>query len=424
MQKLFTLTLLILFSSCLVQNSSNDTQSKDLLTELDAESVGISTQRLSRIDSTLMEYVDKRLIPGAVALIARKGKIVYHKNFGYQDVEAKDDLHTSDVFRIASMTKPVTAVAAMMLYEEGKFFLDDPVSKYIPEFKDPQILLAVNKADSSYTSKPASREVSIRHLLTHTSGIGYSFQIPDCAIIYGKAGIPDAIPGDGETLAEKMKLLAKMPLLHEPGEKFTYGLSTDMLGYLVEVISGKSFDAFLKERIFEPLEMTETYFYPPESAYDRIAPVYESSTEGVKKSAVDYDLPMTNSNKNYYSGGAGLFSTALDYAKFMQMMVNGGNYNGHQILSPKTIELMLTNQIAHITDDWQCGLGVGISDERSFARDGRSPGSYWWSGFFSTSFWIDPSEDLTAVLMLQMVPNWNPEVHQKFQNLVYQSIVQ
>jgi len=388
------------------------------------ENVGMSSKRLARIDTVINQYIENNWIPGAVALIARKGKIVYHKSFGVRDFETKDSLQETDIFRIASMSKAITTVAVMMLHEEGKFLLDEPVSKYIPEFKNPEILLKVDEEDLTYTSKPAKSEITIRHLLTHTSGIGYGFIHPRLKILYDKAGITDGFVKTDGILEEKIKALAKLPLLHEPGKKWTYGLSSDVLGYFVEVISGMPFDEFLKEHIFEPLGMKNTYFYLPEEKYGRLVPVFVDIKDNKQKEEAQesFNYPIEG-EKSYFSGGAGLSSTALDYAKFIQMLLNDGKYNGVRLLSRKTVELIRTNQIGGLWGDGEFGLGFGITSEADKHKKLCSIGNYWGGGYFSTTFWIDPKEDLIAVLMKQLYLDEHEELNEKFEVLTYQSIM-
>ncbi|HYC28571.1 MAG TPA: serine hydrolase domain-containing protein, partial [Chitinophagaceae bacterium] len=269
---------LFLFSIALCLLSSLSAQ---VLKESAPESAGFSAERLSRIDKWVNEYIDKGSINGSVAMIIRDGKIVYYKAFGYDDVATKKPMQRDAIFRIASQTKAITSVAVMMLYEEGKFLLDDPISLYIPEFKNPRVLDKFNAADTTYTTVPANREVTIRDLLTHTSGIGYA-QIgsPQANAIYYKAGVVGGIGIEGMNLGDKIKILGKQPLLHQPGEKWTYGLNTDVLGYLVEVISGMSLDQFLRKRIFEPLGMKDTYFFLPKEKQGRLVMLYAEDSTG------------------------------------------------------------------------------------------------------------------------------------------------
>ncbi|HUM67105.1 MAG TPA: serine hydrolase domain-containing protein, partial [Chitinophagaceae bacterium] len=340
--------LLFLFSLILF----SQTGFTQVLKEASPESAGMSTERLKRIDQLIQEYVDKKWIAGGSAIIARDGKIVYYKAVGYDDIDKKTPLKRDAIFRIASQTKAITSVAVMMLYEEGKFLLKDPISRYIPEFSKPQVLDKFNEADSTYTTVPAKREVTIHDLLTHTSGIGYA-QIgsKEATAIYAKNGIVGGIGVGKILLGDKMKKLGSLPLFHQPGEKWTYGLNTDLLGYLVEVVSGMSLDEFFRKRIFEPLGMKDTYFYLPKEKYSRLATLYtEDSAKKVIKAADhvdingDFDSNYPATEGTYYSGGGGLSSTAFDYAIFMQMLLNGGEYNGKRILGRATVNMMTVSQ--------------------------------------------------------------------------------
>ena len=410
---IFKPILIFLLAACTV--SQENRVSRDVLIPDSPESAGMSSERLAKIDGLINQYLDSGWIPGAVALVARDNKIVYRKSFGFRDLESGDSMKTDDIFRIASMTKAITSTGVMMLYEDGKFLLDDPVSKYIPSFKDPVILVKSNP-DGSFTSKKAKKEVTIRQLLTHTSGIGYGFTDPDLKPIYDKAGIPDGFVLTNTTLEKAMTTMGKMPLLFEPGEQFHYGLSVDVLGYLIEVVSGMPLDRFFQERIFKPLDMTDTYFYPPDDKLNRLAVIYAEDKDGITRSTDDrYNYPFEG-EKKYFSGGAGLCSTALDYAKFLSMFANHGVYNGQQVLSPKTIDLMQHNQVGNLRDENGFGLGFGITDEKG------SVGNMWWGGYFHTHFWVDRKEKLVGVLMLQMSPVIHGDIDQKFQVLVYQSI--
>ena len=424
----FILAILLLITTECSQQTHNSELSRtrsDVLEAGEPESVGMSSERLARIDTVMIRYIENKWMPGAVCLIARHGKIIYHKSFGYRDIETVDPMQLDDIFRIASMTKAITTVAVMMLYEEGHFFLDDPISKYIPEFENPVILEEVNKEDSTYTSYPAKGEITIRHLLTHTSGIGYGIFNSNLKILYDRAGVIDGgIAKTEKTLEESIKALAKLPVLHEPGENFVYGLNTDVLGYLVEVISGQELDVFFNDRIFKPLGMTDICFHISDDKTDRLVNLCEIGEDNVlrKSSNEQYDYAL-EPNVTYLSGGGGLCSTALDYAKFIQMLLNGGKYNDKQILSPKTIDLITTNQVGDLWGDGAFGLGFGITTKANTADILSSEGNYWWSGIFSTSFWIDPSEDLISIMMTQMSPFQQSGIHSKYQILTYQAIV-
>ena len=394
-------------------------------------SAGMLAERLARIDDLVKEYVDKKWIAGAAILVARNGKIVYYKGLGYDDIDKKTPMKKDAIFRIASQTKAITSVAVMMLYEEGKILLSDPISKYIPEFKNPKVLDKFNGADTTYTTVPAKREITIRDLLTHTSGIGYAqIGTKESNAIYYKAGVVGGIGVDKILLADKMKILGGLPLMHQPGEKWTYGLNTDLLGYLVEVVSGISLDEFFRKKIFEPLGMKDTYFYLPKDKQSRLATLYaEDSTGHIQKDGETYQLNgimyvnYPDMDGTYYSGGGGLSSTAYDYSIFMQMLLNGGEYNGKRILSRSTIRMMTSNQISDLdVGDAKFGLGFGIYTDKTAARKSPSTGTFYWGGMFSSSYWIDPKEKIIAQFFLQQYPNSHGEIHDKFQSLVYQAI--
>jgi CubicO group peptidase (beta-lactamase class C family) len=387
---------------------------------------GLSAERLVRIDQMINEHVTKKWIPGAVVLIARNGKIVYHKAFGYSDMDKQTILKKDDIFRIASQSKAITSLAVMILLEEGKFLLDEPVSKYIPEFKNPSVLKTFNEKDSSYTAEPAQSEITIRQLLTHSSGIDYaSIGSNEHKAIYAKAGVHSGIGNHDMVLEDKMKTLGTLPLKHQPGEKWTYGLNTDVLGYLVEVLSGMSFDQFLRIRIFQPIGMNDTYFYLPKEKQSRLVRLYTNESGIVTKikgnifDNVNPDYPTLNGK--YFSGGAGLSSTVEDYAKFLQLLLNKGEYNGVRLLSRKTIELMLTNQLQPPIAN-QVGLGIGLETDKNDHHSILSLGSFSWGGAFNTHYWADPKEKLIGLIFTNIYNTsyWN--IGDKFKVLTYQAI--
>ena len=385
----------------------------------------MSGARLAHIDKLLEEQVRNQNIPGAVALIVRNGKIAYFKAFGFSDLEKRTQLKKDDIFRIASQSKAITSLAVMMLWEEGKFLLDDPVSRYIPEFRNPKVLKSFNKEDSTYTSDPAVREVTVRHLLSHSSGIDYAvIGSPEFKAIYAKAGIPSGIGNDRDLLADKMKLLGTMPLKHQPGERWTYGLNTDVLGYLVEIWSGMSFDQFLKTRIFDPLGMNDTYFYLPKNKHSRLVALHGNKDgKAYKLNAAAFDAVTTDYPKlegSYFSGGAGLSSTAEDYAKFLQLFLNNGDYNGVRLLGRKTVELMLTDQLPELDNEF--GLGFGLETVKNDFRSPVSVGSFSWGGAFSTQYWADPKENLIGVIYTNIYNNPHGSIAEKFRVLTYQAI--
>ncbi|MEP6261897.1 MAG: serine hydrolase domain-containing protein [Gillisia sp.] len=388
----------------------------------------LSESRLEVIDQMLGAAILEGEIPGAVALIAKDGKIVYQKAFGTAN-ETGRALKTTDIFRIASQTKAITATAVMILWEEGKFRLDDPVSKFIPEFSSPRIIQTFNEADSSYTSVPAARSITIRHLLTHTSGIGYGVIDGDPRIkkIYSKAGVIDLFSSANISIENNVKKLAKLPLHHEPGEKFTYGEGLDVLGYLIEIISGQPLDVFFKERIFEPLGMKDTGFYFSENKTERLVAIqHKSDDKWVNYPVTFYDpnYPVLGS-KRFFSGGAGLSGTAHDYFRFLQMYLNGGILDGERILSPTTIKTIMQNQIGDLWggDEKYYGLAFGILTERGEANGGEgSAGTFDWGGYFNTQYFADPSENIVGILMKQTQGNTNDQTAWKFRQMVFASL--
>ncbi|HEY8781336.1 MAG TPA: serine hydrolase domain-containing protein [Mucilaginibacter sp.] len=391
-----------------------------------------SPERLQRIDNLVKQYIDSGWVKGADAFIARNGKIVYNKAFGMADAEKNISMKSDAIFRIASQTKAVTSVAVMMLYEEGKFLLDDPISKYIPSFAHPKVLAEFNPKDSSYTTITAQREITIRDLLTHTSGIDYAQIGSDkMQAIYAKAGIYAGFVSDKLVLADAINKLGALPLVHQPGERFTYSLGVDVLGYLVERVSGKSLDEFFKERIFQPLGMNDTYFYLPKSKYNRLVAVYTPDKQKhlVKWDpstfkGVSADYPLVNGT--YYSGGAGLSSTIKDYAIFLQMLLNNGEYNGHRLLARHTVELMTSNQIGNLVlgadNENKFGLGFQVTTKAGQVKIGETEGSFSWGGFFGTIYWADPKEHLVCLFFAQEAPYPHGELNEKFQALVYSAL--
>ncbi|MFD2933109.1 serine hydrolase domain-containing protein [Spirosoma flavum] len=418
------------FISAIAQPSVNQTAlSGPVLKEAAAETVGMSTTRLQRMDAVINDYIAKGRQAGVGVLIARNGRIVYHKAYGQDDIQAKTPLKRDAIFRIASQTKALTSIGLMMLFEEGKFLLDDPISKYIPAFKNPKVLDKLNEKDSSYTTVPAKREITIRHLLTHTSGISYpSIGTKEAVAIYAKNKIPSGIGTPAGTLSDAMNRLGALPLMHQPGDRWTYGLSVDLVGYLIEVLSGQSLDQYLRTRLFDPLGMNDTYFYLPAAKQNRLTMVYtEDSAKVVRPlpslNGLSADYPKQAGT--YYSGGAGLSSTMYDYAIFLQMMLNGGEYGGKRFLSPTTVRLITTNQIGDLNQGInKFGLGFSLTSEKSAARLSVSQGSFDWGGFFGTTYWVDPKEGIVALIYTQKVPNSYGDLTDKFKVLVYQAITQ
>ena len=401
-----------------------------IVSAINPEAGGFSSTRLQRLDNAMNEWVKKEWMNGAAAMIIHDGKIVYHKAVGYNDLENKIALKKDDIFRIASQTKAITSIAIMMLMEEGKLLLDDPVTKYIPSFTNQTVLVKFNETDTTYSTVPAKKEITIRELLTHTSGLGYA-QIgsKEANAIYAKNNITGGLGVANSNLLDAMNRLGKLPLMHQPGDKYTYGLNTDLLGCLVEVISGSTLDDFFRTRIFEPLGMKDTYFYVPKEKAARLVNLYKEDEEGhLQKSTktilngptvVNYPFIKTG----YYSGGGGLSSTIYDYAIFLQMLLNNGKYNGQQLLSRNSVRMMTMNQIGDLSlGADKFGLGFQIETEKGSALTPAREGTFSWGGAFSTSYWVDPKEKIVLLFYRQLQNSTHGEVVEKFRNLTYQAI--
>lgn len=388
----------------------------------------VDYDRLKRIDTVVNDYISKKWLTGAVTLVVKDNQLVQYKGYGYADMETKKMLQKDAVFRIMSQTKAITSTGIMILYEQGKLLLDEPIADFIPEFRNPVVIDKFNTADTTYTTVPAKREITFRDLLTHTSGLGYAdIGTPTANAIYAKAAIPSGLGYFNESLLNKMKSLAKLPLMFQPGEQFQYSLGSDLLGCLIEVISGMNLEDFLRKNIFDPLGMKDTYFNLPQSKASRLAPVFtEDSLHHIIKWShtfrrIDPDYPLMK--KSYFSGGAGLSSTAFDYAIFLQMMLNGGTYNKHKILSPRTVQLMTSGQLDFLYNGIDnFGLGFAITSAKSAARNPRSEGSFAWGGYYGTTYWADPKEHMVCLIMTQHTPNSHGDLAAKFESLVYSSL--
>lgn len=395
------------------------------------EEVGMSTQRLDRLSKVMEQYVKDGKMAGNVTLIARKGKIVYHQAFGKSDMELNKEMTTDAIFRIASQTKAIASVAIMILQEEGKLLIADPIGNYLPEWNETTV--AQKKEDGGYEVVPAQRKITIRDLLTHTAGIGYGHG--PAKDEWKAAGIQNWYFADrNEPIAETIARMAKLPMDAQPGERFVYGYNTDILGVIVEKVSGQSLDQFIKERILEPLEMKDTYFYLPKNKSDRLATSYMAYSGKDLERAPNPGLGVGQGHyvkgpRKSFSGGAGLLSTSLDYATFLQMMLNGGAYNGNQILSPKTVELMISDHVVSrdITYSGRSGsgFGLGFSVTKDVGQRGvpGSVGTYEWGGAYGSTYWVDPVEELVVVYFKQLIPTNGVDDHAKLRNLVYQAII-
>jgi len=393
------------------------------------ESVGISSERLERIATAVQHNIDDKRIAGAVTLVARRGRVVWFKPQGMMDREAGKPMQPDTMFRICSMTKPITSLAVMMLYEEGRFLLEDPISKYLPEFKNPKVL--VKPASGEPYSIPATREITIRDLLRHTSGLTYQWN-ETLGPMYAAANVASGILPYNGTIEESVKRLAGVPLLFNPGERWEYSLGVDVLGRFVEVVSGKPLDEFFRTRIFVPLGMKDTYFYPPDDKLPRLAAAY---TYYLDKGLARFpDTPLTDRSlvysadypyrgpKTLFSGGAGLTTTVADYARFCQMMLDNGKVGNTRLLSRKSVELMTQDQLGKISTDMGFGLGFGIDGVKTPLSELGSPGEYAWGGFFYTSFSIDPKEQMIVIFMAQLHPSGELSLDRQVNELAYQAI--
>jgi CubicO group peptidase (beta-lactamase class C family) len=392
--------------------------------------LGFSTERLARIDSALQRAVDRGEIAGAVALVMRDGQTVYERAVGWADREAGRRMTTDAIFRIASQTKALTSVAIMTLVEEGKMTLDDPVSRFIPAYD--QTTVAV-RTDTGRAIVPARRRITIRDLLTHTAGISYGTD-SIVAPLYAAKGL-GPVAGWGwytadknEPICETMERLATLPFVAQPGERFVYGYAIDLLGCVAERVSGMPLDALIRTRITAPLGMRDTYFFLPVEKRHRLTAVYASSAEtqiarapnGPRGQGDYVDGPRRS-----FAGGAGLVATARDYARFLQMLLNGGSLDGARVLAPKTVNLMITNQTGTLFWQQGHGFGLGFSILERAGADGRveSVGTYAWGGAYGSSYEVDPQERLVLVFMIQQLPN-RSDIARKFPMLVYQALVE
>ena len=401
------------------------------------EKVEMSAKRLALLDSHIQEYVDNGTMPGGVFLIARQGQIVYNKNFGYKDLEKTDAYKKDDIFRLASMTKALTTVSIMQLFEQGKLGLDDPIFYYIPAFAQSKVLDTFNPVDSSYTTVPVKTPITIRHLLTHTSGISYGvFNPGKIGAVYEKNDANSFGLSHDELNTQQMAArLGTVPLAFQPGTQYMYGLNMELLGSIVEVVSGMPLNQYFKKNIFTPLGMTDTYFYLPKEKHSRLVPIYSYSQEkqlvvADKTFGLDPDYPLKADN-NHYAGGGGLSGTTMDYAKFIQALCDGGSYNGARILGRKTLEVMTSDQLPLLNAKGTgfsplpgitYGLGFSLKTEQGQAWTPKSVGTFEWGGAFNTKFFIDPSEELIFVGMTQIIPFTRPDFWDRMYAIIYGAV--
>jgi CubicO group peptidase (beta-lactamase class C family) len=396
------------------------------------EAVGLSSNRLSRIRPWMQKYLDENKLAGATTLVARHGQVIYCDSLGYRDLEGRQSMETGTILRIYSMTKPITSVALMMLYEEGHFQLDDPVAEFIPSFKDLQVY--VSGSGGEMITESLNRPMTIHHLLTHTSGLIYGFgdsgPLPD---LYKKYST-DFGTHDGK-LGDVVERLSKIPLSFQPGERWNYGVSTDVLGRLVEVISGQSLDDFFQNRILKPLKMEDTGFALPSAKADRFAALYECmEDDNLFLLESPQNSPMIDTVQTF-SGGGGLVSTLGDYFRFTELVRRKGEFDGVRLLGRKTIEYMTRNHLpGDLADMGQptfnettyegigFGLGFSVMLDPAKARVIGSPGEYAWGGYASTAFWIDPLEDMTVIFLTQLIPSSAYPIRRELRILTYQAI--
>lgn len=418
--------LLSSFLSLLILQTAN----AQTLSPTIARHNGIQYDRLAQLDTLLKEYVHKNWLAGAVVLIVKDNQVAYHKGHGYSDLSAKKPMPADAIFRIMSQTKAITSLGIMQLFEQGKLNLDQQIADFIPEFRNPTVIKSYNRSDSSFTTAPAKREITFRDLLTHTSGIDYPAIGNDTMqAVYAKNNIPSGLGYFNENLLARMKALGRLPLLHNPGERFTYGLNTDLLGCLIEVISGVSLETYFHKHIFEPLGMKDTYFNLPATKAARLATVY---TEDNNQKIIEWSPEFRNIDptypllpKKYFSGGAGLTSTAFDYSIFLQMLLNGGRYNGKQILGRRTVELMLSPQVTFGSawdENFTFNLGFALTSKKSADLKMLNEGSFSWGGYYGTTYWADPKEKLIVLIMTQHTPNSHFEYVDKITNIIYSSL--
>jgi CubicO group peptidase (beta-lactamase class C family) len=380
------------------------------------EDVGMSSPRLQRVSAALSRLESEGKIAGAVTAVARRGKLVRLEAQGYSDLEKKTPMRTDEIFAIASMTKPIATIGVLMLVEEQRLLLSDPVEKYLPEFKNPKVAVARPGAEGGYVTVPAERSITIHDLLIHRSGLPTASGPAAAALREAMRSLPeDAV------LADRIRALASVPLNFQPGSQWQYGASTDVLGRVIEVISGKPLDVYLRERILEPLGMADTGFTVPPEKLSRLATIYDMSPEGRLIKA-----QQQRTDTRLFSAAGGLFSTAPDYARFCQMLLNGGELDGRRLVSRKTIELMTARHSDPIPLPFLRGqyFGLGVAVQKDDGDSGliSSPGTYGWSGAFNSYFRVDPKEQVILILMVQRSPANNLELQYGFQNGVMQAV--
>ncbi len=401
-------------------------------------SVGVSPERLALLDQHIEKFVNEGHVPGGVFYISRKGKTIYHKNFGYRSLDKKQVYQKDDIFRLASMTKAFTTVSILQLFERGKLGLDDPIFYYIPAFSKSGVLDEYNESDTTFTTVPANQPITIRHLLTHTSGITYgSFNPGKIQAIYTKTGVNRfGLSHETMSMEEMANQMGKIPLMFQPGERYMYGLNMEILGRIIEVVSGQALNQYFQDHIFTPLGMKDTGFYFPTEKHDRIVPVYSYNDKGESIMAGDtpfgkmLEYPKVQ-NRNYFAGGGGSSGTAVDYATFLEALLYQGKSNRPRILSRKTIEVMTSDQMILLnkkgngfsqTPGITFGLGFMLTTKDGTAVSHKSAGTYEWSGYFNTKYFVDPQEELVFVGLTQIVPFQRGDFWDKLNAIIYGAI--
>ncbi len=390
------------------------------------EEVGMSSARLERLSDALQDYVDDGALAGATAIVVRRGKVAFLEAFGQLDREARRQMPIDGIFRIASQTKAPISVGVMMLQEEGKLLITDRVGKYLPEFA--RTTVGVPNDRGGYDVVPATRPIVIRDLLTHTAGISYGTGA--AADQWQEAGITGwYFANRDEPVGETVARIAALPMTSQPGTRWVYGYNTDILGALIAKVSGQPLDVFMRERILDPLGMDDTHFYLPSDDRNRLATVYSASRGGLER-APDASImagqgEYVDGPRKSFSGGAGFLSTASDYARFLQMMLNGGELDGVRILTPKTVELMTTDHLRGIPFRTGQGFGLGFSIVTDLGARGipGSVGEYGWGGAYHSTYWVDPQEELVVVYLTNLIPAGGLDDHGKLRALIYQAII-
>jgi CubicO group peptidase (beta-lactamase class C family) len=421
MKKLFILSIFLLVSLIF------KAQTPQSFKVTKPEEAGFDSKKLARIDTLMNNFIRDGVLPHAVTFIAHKGKVVQHKAYGYSHLETKTPTKTDDIYRIMSQTKLITTVGLLMLMEDGVFYLDDPISKWLPAFKNPLVLDKYDeKEPAKYTTRPAKTEITIRHLLSHSAGIPYGHPLqalPEFQV--NMLATPAQL-----TLADWVDKIAKRPLTEDPGTKFTYGLNTDIAGRLIEVMSGLPLDVYLRTRVLEPLGMLDTYFFLPDTKANRLVELYskEKRTDPLTPHALeDFRNYPIKGAKALFSGGSGMNTTIEDYAKICQMILNGGEFNGKRLLSRATVATMERNQIgdSFVWDRQdKFGLGLQIFSNDSHYGDTATPGAMMWGGYFCSEYTIDPKEELIMLVFTNVQPfSHGDEFLRKFRILVYSAML-